>query len=145
MKFFASDNSGCVVEFDVDSTEAAAQAYVDGGDWNLEPGDRSICVHVRVWAERDEDNLPVDPETYRIPVHAPAPRCEDPEGHDWQAPHDIVGGVAENPGVFGSSHGGVKIVEHCPSCDTLRTTDSGATDHTGQRFEAVTYTQPRVW
>ncbi len=45
--------------------------------------------------------------------------------HDWQSPHDIVGGCESNPGVHGHG-GGVVITEVCVHCGCSRTTDTWA-------------------
>ena len=53
------------------------------------------------------------------------PSCTHEGGHDWQAPHEIVGGSKENPGVW--RHGaGVRIHEVCIHCGCGRVTDTWA-------------------
>lgn len=61
---------------------------------------------------------------------ADAPECigsEDGE-HDWVSPHSVVGGIRENPGVWGSAHGQIKCRKVCRHCGMYRVTDHGATD-----------------
>lgn len=53
------------------------------------------------------------------------PECSDETGHDWRAPHHLVGGLVENPGVHGHG-GGVVSVEVCILCGCKRTCDSWA-------------------
>lgn len=53
------------------------------------------------------------------------PECEDGEGHDWQSPHEILGGIKENPGVWGKG-GGVIVHECCIRCGCARITDTWA-------------------
>ena len=44
------------------------------------------------------------------------PECTNEDGHDWQSPFSIVGGIKENPGVW--SLGGTKMsfYEVCSCC-----------------------------
>lgn len=65
-------------------------------------------------------------------VSPPEPKCTEPE-HIWEAPHDVVGGLIENPGVVGNG-GGVVITEVCSSCGVYRVTDTWAqSPTTGQQ------------
>lgn len=59
-------------------------------------------------------------KTVRIVIHGEEPACSDGE-HDWQRPHEIVGGLEENPGVFGCG-GGERISEVCSKCHLGRHT-----------------------
>lgn len=70
-----------------------------------------------------------------------APRCSDGDrSHDWQRPHEIVGGCESNPGVWGNG-GGVIITEVCMSCGCERKTNTWATrpDTGRQGLESVRY------
>lgn len=61
---------------------------------------------------------------------------------EWKSPHHIVGGLKENPGVFGSG-GGVVITEIDPATGVTRTThtwDQGWTG-TGEPVETERYTK----
>lgn len=66
------------------------------------------------------------------------PTCPDHDEHDWQSPHEIVGGIKENPGVWGHD-GGVIINECCMHCGCKRVTDTAAQRHDGERITEVTY------
>jgi hypothetical protein len=57
---------------------------------------------------------------------AKEPECTDDE-HDWQAPYSVLGGIRENPGVWGHG-GGVIIREVCAHCGAYRETDTWAQD-----------------
>ena len=72
----------------------------------------------------DEDDLPT----------------EGDEGHAWRSPHALVGGLKENPGVFGSG-GGVTIHEVCVRCGLHRHTDTWdqSWTGTGEPVETVRY------
>lgn len=68
------------------------------------------------------------------------PNCSDENGHEWQSPHDLVGGCKENPGVWGSGHGGIKMNSVCIHCGCKRRTDTGATrSDNGARMTSVEY------
>lgn len=65
------------------------------------------------------------------------------DDHDWQAPYAVVGGLRENPGVWG--HGaGVVIKEVCAHCGRYRVTDTWAQrrDTGEQGLCEVTYREP---
>lgn len=58
---------------------------------------------------------------------AEPPKCIHEDGHDWQAPYRIVGGIRQNPGVWGNG-GGVVCNECCMHCGCRRRTDTWATN-----------------
>lgn len=104
---------------------------------------------VRVWMWRpglalDEDGdvvrLQIDREWRSIAIEPDEPECSGREGHDWQSPIEVVGGVKENPGVHGHG-GGVIITEVCAHCGRYRITDTWAQDpETGEQgLESVEY------
>jgi hypothetical protein len=133
-----ADDGNAEVEYaDVTAAEAA-QRYVDEGSW----GDVESTVWIRV---RTRPALLPD-EGWRwhtIPLQPDEPDCADwADGHDWRAPHSIVGGCRENPGVWGSG-GGVVIHEVCVHCGAERVTDTWAQDHaTGEQgLTSVSYTE----
>lgn len=69
-----------------------------------------------------------------------APECAEGCEHEWEAPYELVGGCRENPGVWGSGHGSIKIEEVCAHCGICRTTDHGATlPSNGQQATRVSY------
>lgn len=123
----------------------AAKEYVDGGDWNEdEDTPTSTWVHVYTWPryyvgddwiddddERDSETIEIEPK---------APKCKEGHEHSWHSPHDIVGGLEDNPGVIGNG-GGAIIMEVCRHCGCGRTTDTWAQDpSTGEQgLHSVTY------
>ena len=68
------------------------------------------------------------------------PDCEDGGEHDWQSPYSIVGGIKENPGVWGKG-GGTLSKEVCMRCGCGRHTDTWAQrpDNGVQGYTVVTY------
>jgi hypothetical protein len=134
--YYADDGNAEVHYPDADSAGEAAQRYVDEGDWGESDTTRWVRVHVYRAHEQWDDGwwitVPLDPEE---------PPCRSEEGeHDWQNPIELVGGIRENPGVFGHG-GGVKIHEVCVRCGARRVTDTWAQDPcTGEQgLESVTY------
>ena len=84
--------------------------------------DSTTYVDIRIW-EVDSDDDAVWSETR---VYEPAePKCDEGNEHCWESPHDLVGGLKENPGVFGHG-GGVIINEVCRHCGCRRRTDTWA-------------------
>jgi hypothetical protein len=79
-------------------------------------------------------------EIVTVTVEPDEPSCSH-GGHDWRAPHEIVGGLEENPGVRG--HGaGVIMTRVCMNCGCGRHTDTwaqnredGTQGHTSVRYE----------
>lgn len=125
---------------DMDAAQASAQAWAREGDYDTTEG----TVYVDVWVlPHDQEGEPDDDEAERVTValDQPEPRCVSPDGHDWRSPHWLVGGLEENPGVWGKDGMGVLINEACLRCGCLRRTDTGAQRHdTGARgFREVTY------
>lgn len=135
----AWDDGGATLEISASSMEEAveeAESWCRGGDW-LEGGDDDtyyITVRVRDLATDDEDEVTVT-------IEPEEPECEDGEDHDWQSPIELVGGVKENPGVWGHG-GGVRIYEVCMRCGCGRLTDTWAQNPSNgeQGLTSVKYT-----
>lgn len=131
-----ADDGNAEITVQADTAQEAAQEYVDGGNWpKVEETD-----WIRVWVWREVDGERVDEERITVRLDPKEPECSDDEGHDWHAPHEIVGGIKENPGVWGHG-GGVIFHEVCRRCGCGRTTDTWAQDlATGQQgLESVKY------
>jgi hypothetical protein len=126
-----------------DSGEDAAQSYVDGGDWG--DTDETRWIKVATWREgidEDGDIVRVDEQSHKITIEPDEPDCADGQGHDWQSPYSILGGLKENPGVWGSG-GGVRIEEVCMRCGCSKTTDTWAQDRSdGEQGLTSTYYVP---
>lgn len=80
--------------------------------------------------ERERITVALDPEE---------PDCSDDE-HDWQSPYGLLGGIKENPGVWGNG-GGVVIRQVCARCGRYRITDTWAQNPVSgvQGLESVAY------
>lgn len=99
-----------------------------------------LCGHECQTAEEEEDV-----ETVRVAIDPEEPECAPyGEEHDWQSPHEILGGCESSPGVWGHG-GGVWIHEVCMRCGCLRVIDTWAQDmETGQQgLHSVRYEEGR--
>ena len=94
-------------EIEADSALEAAREYVAGGNWGEEDG--TVWVEVRVTGPDGEV------ENVTIEVDPAEPECTHPGGHEWKSPYSVVGGIRDNPGVWGNG-GGVIIRTVCRHC-----------------------------
>ena len=130
---------GCEPEYLTGTLEEANERAVEAGgegDWDTSEG--PVYVDVVIEEEGEEEWEWRDSITVTIPV--PEPDCEEGEEHDWVSPHELVGGIVENPGVWGHG-GGVLILEVCCRCGTYRETDTWAQrrDTGEQGLTEITY------
>jgi hypothetical protein len=96
----------------------ALESAIHGGDYGQD--EHTVWIHARAYCELTDETI----ET-TVSMGADEPAC--PEGeHDWQSPQ-FLGGLQENPGVFGHG-GGVIITECCMHCGCKRVTDTWAQD-----------------
>lgn len=118
MKYICTDGNA-EIEIEADDAREAAQEYVDGGDWGSDEKTFWVTVHCT-----DEDG---DTERVKIEVEPTEPACEGDAEHNWQAPYEVLGGLKENPGVWGSG-GGVKYTMLCKRCGCGKHVDTWAQD-----------------
>ena len=104
-----------------------------------EPTQNTYWVEVLV---RDLSNPEHDELRETVPVYPTEPDCTESD-HCWEAPYSVVGGLKENPGVFGHG-GGVTISEVCSFCGTYREQDTWAQNpYTGEQgLDSVCYRDP---
>lgn len=133
------DDGNALIEIEAATALEAAEEYVDGGDW----GDRNETIVVDVWVtplDADGDEIEDDRECITVELEPEDPEFDEGEGHEWRSPYEVLGGLKENPGVWGSQHGGVSVKEVCANCGRYKITDTGATrSDNGQRMTRVTY------
>ncbi len=115
--------------------DAKVEADVRSGDYSGGEGTQYVDVLVTcIDGTEDRRTIVIEPE---------APDCADGREHDWQSPLALVGGIADNPGVWG--HGaGIKIHEVCCHCGAHRHTDTWAQrrDTGEQGLREVSYAAP---
>ncbi len=141
MIYLCTDGECDEIEIEADSPPDAADEYGRGG-WD----DNATATW---WARVSVREPGGEAAWHTVTIDPTPPGCSEPE-HDWQSPHAVVGGLAENPGVVGHG-GGVCIVEVCRNCGAYRDTDTWAQDPaTGrQGLDAVAYREAddasRAW
>ena len=120
-----ADDGNAEVEYPDTEADDAACEYVEDGDWG--DSDETSWVTVYTWTRLRLGSVCVDLDdraSHSIAIEPDEPACTEAE-HDWQSPHDIVGGIESNPGVWGHG-GGVVINECCVLCGCKRVTDTWA-------------------
>ena len=141
MKTYTAKIDGGETQIEADTIADAlreAKEWASAGDWDMDEG--TIWVDVSVESEeQDEDGDPAESRSFTLAIDPDEPDCEGEE-HDWQSPHEIVGGIKENPGVWGHG-GGVIISECCIRCGCKRMTDTWAQrpDTGEQGLRSVSY------
>ncbi len=108
-----------VIATSAEEALGTARDNVDRGNYNDAEGTMwiDVRVHCRETDESARDTVQSDEDE---------PDCSGDDGvHDWQSPIELVGGIKENPGVWGNG-GGVIITEVCMCCGCKRVTDTWA-------------------
>lgn len=140
MEKFKLRQDGAEEEFTAESLEAARD-YADHWlceGWNECEGPFWIDGWL-TWVDEDGGDCE---EKITVQVDPPEPRCVA-DAHDWRGEYDVVGGLKENPGVFGNE-GGVEILRVCIHCNILRVVNTWAQrPDTGQQgFTTTIYRDP---
>lgn len=130
-----SDGDGVETITALDDADAReqAEAWARSGDWDTSNG--TVWIDVRI---EDEDG---DSERITVAIDPEEPACSGRGvDHDWQSPHEVVGGLQENPGVRGHG-GGVIVREVCATCGAYKVTDTWAqrSDTGEQGLRSVSY------
>jgi hypothetical protein len=130
------DDSGSeedIVASSLKDARKQAEEWVRDGDWR--DTDETFWVTVRIWGEDGSQDC------IEVAIEPEEPECSA-DGHAWYSPYAVVGGIRENPGVWGHG-GGVIIHEVCSNCGANRHTDTWAQDrNTGQQgLTSVTYAE----
>jgi hypothetical protein len=126
------DNASWNIQSRPSTLDADVEKSVRDGDWETE---ETWWWRGRAFGE-DGTETKVGP----IEMSPDEPACRRGREHDWQAPHSVVGGIRDNPGVWGHG-GGVKIHEVCAICGAHRHTNTWAQDPvTGEQgLRSVSY------
>lgn len=130
----ATDGNGDTTHTGVWSSDLREEI---AGAWSDCWGDVESTFWVRLRVTCDKTGEEHD---LTVTVEPEAPECIDDREHDWCAPLEVVGGIAENPGVWGKG-GGVICKTVCRHCGCYRIWDSWAQDEsTGEQgLESVSY------
>lgn len=92
--------------------------WMSNGEW----GDDSETTWVSGWATDEFDRT----HHYTYTIEPTEPECTEGD-HKWRTPYSVVGGLKENPGVYGHG-GGARGTEVCCHCGLYRIWDSWAQD-----------------
>jgi len=125
MTFFARFGGGEIVELSASTmAEAVQEAEHEISLWS----DASSATQWENYCLAESEHAPSsDSESWTghtATIHPDEPACTS-VSHDWQSPHKIVGGIKDNPGVYGHG-GGVVITECCMTCGCKRVRDTWA-------------------
>jgi hypothetical protein len=116
--------------------EALDQARLNVDRTNYPEADHRIWIDISARCMETDDRA-----SDAVTLDQHEPECEDGGGkHDWQSPHELVGGAEDNPGVWG--HGSGEIIDEvCMRCGCERSTDTWAQNpETGEHgFASVSY------
>jgi hypothetical protein len=136
--WFADDGS-CEVFTDADNADDAQAEYVASGDWGSDLA--TAWVEVSAYQKAIDiygETVEVQRETRSVEIQPTEPDCCGGD-HEWASPIGVVGGIKENPGVWGHG-GGVVIQELCVKCGCGKTTDTWAQSCNGEQgLHAVSY------
>ncbi len=124
---------GKVDTITADSAEEALDSFADTYSRDMYDCSGTVYVDIRV-----RNQVTHEEEIRTITLAEPEPECVDGQAHDWQSPYSLLGGLKENPGVWGSG-GGVRIKKVCAHCGAYRITETCAQRHdTGEYVGAET-------
>jgi hypothetical protein len=132
------EDSGAEETIEAESMEDAleqAEKWASEGEVDTSEGTVYGTVYVR-------DTLTDEQEDATVTFEPAEPECTHDEGHDWQTPHEILGGIEENPGCWGHG-GGVKYTEVCMRCGCGKHVDTWAQNSsTGEQgLTSTSYTE----
>jgi hypothetical protein len=138
MQYRVSDDQVSeVIEADSmeDALEQAADLWKDGS-WD------SKCIIDLVVSELDVDGNEVDTDYISVECgeDPEPPSCTEDE-HEWDNPHEIVGGLKENPGVW--SLGGTTLLfkSVCVHCGLIKRETHFGVQRNPNQCDTVEYSQ----
>lgn len=136
-----------VSDIDASARPAVADALgrATGGTWEL-IDDRCVWVSVPSDWETEDITREQDAADCSGSYSDDEPACtsdgpgDDDGGHDWRSPHSLLGGLKENPGVWGGSGTRMSVKTVCAACGKYRTeTSAGSQRNHGEPDAVVTY------
>lgn len=113
-------------DFEAADDDAAidyAIKWLRNGSWDR---DQTLFLSASVLSLQDDGEVDERIGTAQVALQPIMPKCVSAE-HDWRSPYSVLGGMKENPGVWGNG-GGVIIKEVCSACGKYRVTDTWATN-----------------
>ena len=111
-------------EIEADSDDEAVELARDELVSEIDPDDESQCGWHEWHLYRLGSNSTAEGvDIIEFWINPPEPDCEEGQEHEWEAPWELLGGLKENPGVWGHG-GGVINYEVCLKCGCRRCTDT---------------------
>lgn len=102
-----------------------AMINVDRSNYPVDEEEDPVgTIWIQVRAVNVDD--PEDAGERKVSCDPEAPKCSE-DAHEFEAEFEIVGGLKDNPGVWGNG-GGVRIWEACMHCGCGQLTDTWAYD-----------------
>jgi len=127
------DNSSWEITSTPSTLDEDVEESVRDGDWGDDTGSW-------VWTGRSSCEATSEEDSHRVAFEAEEASCDHDDGHDWRSPHAMLGGLSENPGVWGGPNGGTTSREVCGHCGLYRTYQSHATNRNdGTTYAATDY------
>lgn len=109
---------------DLKSAIKAARDDLDGNTgYDAEDGTLWLEYYVRAVVPDEYGDFEHD--SFEIELHPDEPACAEGHEHDWRSPYSVLGGLEENPGVWGNG-GGAIIKQVCAHCGAYMITDTWA-------------------
>ena len=133
-------NSEIIEAEDMDAAKEKAEEMWQDGSWD---GKCLIDVYIQEidWDDNDVgDREEIEVECGEDPEE---PECsEDEDEHEWESPHDVVGGLKENPGVW--SLGGTTMLFKtvCRHCGIFREETHYGSNRNPQQCDTIEYMEP---
>jgi hypothetical protein len=134
--------------------ERIGDAMPDGvevslGDASTVAGNSGLSLSATLTIEWPDDDITDEQDEHDCSgTHSdPEPECEsegpgydDEGGHDWRSPYSLLGGLRENPGVWGGAGTKITTKTVCACCGKYRTeTDNGSQRNPGDPESVVEY------
>jgi len=127
------DNGSWAITSTPSTLDDDIEESVRDGDWGDDTGSW-------VWTGRSSCEATSEEDSHRVAFEAEEASCDHDDGHDWRSPHAVLGGLSENPGVWGGPNGGTTSREVCGHCGLYRTYQSHATNRSdGTTYAATDY------
>jgi hypothetical protein len=120
----------------MDAAKETAEEIWQAGSWD---GKCLIDVYIQQLDFDDEPIGDMDEIEVECGEETPEPDCAEGEEHEWEAPHELVGGMDQNPGVW--STGGTTYVTKtvCKNCGIYRTETDYGSQRNPQQCDRVEY------
>lgn len=128
------EDGECYATVTAEDRADALQQAVDNVDRDNYDAEGTIWIDVIV-----RNTLTGESDSETVQLDEPEPECVE-DAHDWRSPYSVLGGMKENPGVWGNG-GGVISKTVCAHCGMYRVTDTWAQRHdTGEQgLTSVSY------